>query len=402
MALYVSITNATKAVVRYPKSEPDGLGENEVLVQIEKVAFTANVLGYASVGESMGYYSLFPSEFDGFGKVPSWGVGKIVASNCKAVPVGKRYCGTFPLSSNLVSMRVERATSSSFQDGAEHRRKREPLYSTYHECNSQTDPMYASREAEDRMLVFRPLFPTAWALRFTIMERLVSLVSSSSSSSKWPPRVILISASSKTSYSLAMLLKSQKEIATLEVVGLTSKKNASFVRSLPSAYDTVFAYDELDSALVSLASNARPAVAVDFAGDPRMLLKLSQALGGDLLDLHVVGATHIGEADLGAVLAGEGYESSSLRRPKFFFAPTVVAKIAKKEGTEAYMRALGADFRAFVSSPFGRDMRLQFISRPEELLRTYEGFAKGTIAGEENIIYKPDGVVEVTKVMGRL
>ena len=60
------------------ESRPNS-GKNEVILKIDKYAFTANNITYAVVGEKMGYWQFFPAE-EPYGIVPVWGFADVVSS----------------------------------------------------------------------------------------------------------------------------------------------------------------------------------------------------------------------------------------------------------------------------------------------------------------------------------
>jgi hypothetical protein len=56
--------------------------EGDVLVKVEQFAFTANNMTYALIGGSTGWYwDFFPAP-RGWGRIPVWGFGKVVALAC--------------------------------------------------------------------------------------------------------------------------------------------------------------------------------------------------------------------------------------------------------------------------------------------------------------------------------
>src|SRR5215510_13454382 len=76
---------------------PDGA----LLVKVTRFAFTANNITYAVLGDQLKYWHLFPAPA-GFGNIPVWGFGEVIASNHPNVPVGERLFGYFPMATHLV------------------------------------------------------------------------------------------------------------------------------------------------------------------------------------------------------------------------------------------------------------------------------------------------------------
>ncbi|MBC7415997.1 MAG: DUF2855 family protein, partial [Herminiimonas sp.] len=196
------------------KDSPLAVGQ--VLVKVDKFAFTSNNVTYAAFGEAMSYWRFFPAE-EGWGRIPVWGFGEVVASQCDTVTVGQRFYGYFPMSSYVV-LQPGRVTDSSFFDAADHRKELHPLYNQY--MLTSTDPGYdADRESEIALL--RPLFITSFMIDDFLADNAFFGARA----------VVLSSASSKTAYGLAHLL-AQRGIDQCEVIGLTSPGNVAFTESL--------------------------------------------------------------------------------------------------------------------------------------------------------------------------
>ena len=88
----------TNRIVDTGLSESD-IAEGEVLVKIDRFAFTANNITYAVVGDQFGYWQFFPPsghDVKNWGIIPVWGFADVVASNAEGVPVGERLFGYFP------------------------------------------------------------------------------------------------------------------------------------------------------------------------------------------------------------------------------------------------------------------------------------------------------------------
>jgi hypothetical protein len=162
-------------------------------------------------------------------------------------------------------------------------------------------------------VLFRPLFLTSFLLADQLLEVDGALV--------------LSSASSKTAYGAAFLLRA----AGREVVGLTSPGNVGFTTSL-GCYDRVLTYDA-----VTDLPQARTAY-VDLAGSKPLRQALHAHLTERLvLDL-VVGVTHQDGGPAGP-LAGA--------RPTFFFAPDRVRARTEEWGREGFDDRFGGAWASF-------------------------------------------------------
>lgn len=75
------------------------LDTGEILVKIEKFAYTANNITYAVAGDQIGYWQFFPAQgeqADGWGVIPVWGFAEVIESKTADIPVGDRLYGYFP------------------------------------------------------------------------------------------------------------------------------------------------------------------------------------------------------------------------------------------------------------------------------------------------------------------
>ncbi len=169
---------------------PD-LAEGEALLRVDRVGLTANNVTYAVLGEAFRYWDFFPAPA-GRGVVPLWGFADVIASRAEGVPEGLRVYGYLPSSSHLV-VRPGRPDSRGFRDTTAHR---EPLPSPYNAYAATTgDPAYEP-EREDLQVLYRPLFFTSFVLADQLDD-----------DSAGAEVLVLSSASSKTAYGAAFLLR---------------------------------------------------------------------------------------------------------------------------------------------------------------------------------------------------
>ena len=69
---------AKSRIATQAKANIDG---NEILVRIEKYAFTANNITYGVAGDTIGYWKFFPAaddERNSWGCIPMWGFGEVI------------------------------------------------------------------------------------------------------------------------------------------------------------------------------------------------------------------------------------------------------------------------------------------------------------------------------------
>src|ERR1700722_8374962 len=223
--------------------EANSLPDEALLIKVDRFAFTANNITYATLGEQLKYWQLFPAP-EGFGNIPVWGFGEVIASRHPSIEIGERLFGYFPMATHLV---IEAADVSKrgLRDAAAHRQGVAPVYNAYARVsgNAAFDGLNGDYQA-----LLRPLF----MLSFLVDDFL------SQSEFYGARSVMLSSASSKTAFGLAHLLYSPPE--PTHVIGLTAAGNADFVRSL-GCYHEVPTYDRIESLPDS------PVAFVDMAGN---------------------------------------------------------------------------------------------------------------------------------------
>ena len=292
-------------------------------VRIDRFALTANNVTYAVMGDAMRYWTFFPAAEDGWGRVPAWGVGEVLDT-------GETIYGLFPMASH-VTLELD----DGLVDRAEHRRALAPFYNRY--LRSPADA-----EHVDETLLLRPLFATAFLLQDFLGDD--------------EDPVVLGSASSKTAYSLAFLLRR----AGRPVVGLTSPRNRSFVEAL-GVYDRVLGYDE-----VSELPGA-PLVFVDMAGDGQVRAAVHAT--GKLRRSVAVGATHWERLASGA-------GDPRAPEPEPFFAPAHLDRMSEAIGAAELQRRLDAVWVPFVGR-LGRWLEVEEHAGPDALERVWRSLVDG-------------------------
>ena len=315
----------------------------EARLRIERFGFTANNVTYGAFGEQMGYWRFFPAP-DGWGRIPVWGFGTVADSRADGITEGQRFYGYFPMSST-VTMRP-RPWGGGFEDGSAHRADLPATYNRYFEATAQAFPP----EHDAASAVVRPLYMTGWLIAQHLHE------------GSGP--VALASASSKTAYSTAYAVGRLEDAPA--VIGLTSARNADFVRSL-GFYDTVLTYDEADQ--LPRGESLRY---VDMAGDADLRRRVHEHLGDDLQASIVVGATHWDHGSLGT-----GSGSLPGPAPEFFFAPSVAERLATELGPGEFQRRIGTDWLGFLE-PLGAILEIEEHGGAEAVERVYRSFLDGT------------------------
>ena len=301
---------------RWVNTAPAALADGEVRLHVDSFALTSNNITYAAFGDTMNYWSFYPSGEAATGCIPVWGFASVAQSRCAGVERGERFYGYWPMGDEAVLQPV-RVNEAGFSDGAAHRRELHAVYNHYLRCSA--DPAYvAEREAEQALL--RPLFMTSFLIDDFLDDHQFFGAST----------VVLSSASSKTAYGTAFCLAQRRGSAgAVKSIGLTSPAHLAFAQAL-GCYDEVLTYDAVQSRLPLEAS-----VYVDFSGSVAVRAGVHAHLGEQLAYSCSVGGTHWDALGSGKGLPGP--------RPVLFFAPAQVKKrVADWGGTGLQVRMADA------------------------------------------------------------
>jgi hypothetical protein len=202
-------------------------------------------------------------------------------------------------------------------DKSAHRQGLAAVYNNY--VLNGEDVLYAP-DTEALQVLFRPLFATSFLIDDFITD--AGLFGGK--------QVIFSSASAKTSYAAAQLLKAHG----VKVIGLTSPGNVGFTKEL-GFYDEVAPYGSIGSLDASV-----PSVFVDIAGDATVRAAVHNRFGDNLKYSCAVGATHWDVPRVEEKLPGA--------QPQMFFAPAVVQKRIGDWGPQEFQRKMGEAWRAFL------------------------------------------------------
>jgi hypothetical protein len=332
---------ATTSFVATPEAEAISLAEGEVLLKIDRFAFTANNVTYGVVGDRFSYWDFFPAAEEGWGRIPVWGFADVVRTNHPDVAPGQRFYGYLPMSSYL-AVRPDKVTPAGFIDAAAHRRDLHPVYNTY--IQSANDPVHVAGQDDYEMLM-RPLFMTSFVIDDYLDDN----------GFFGAGIVVLSSASSKTSFGLAYLLH-QNRHHRCRVIGLTSDANKAFVEGM-GLYDQVVGYDDI----AALSSNDA-AVFIDMAGDKSVRLAVHEHYGDGLKLSAMVGVSHWTRQGMEKNMPGAA--------PTLFFAPDQIRKRNKDWGPDGVATRFAAVWRSFLE-PLPGWLTVAVASGPEDVARVY-------------------------------
>ncbi|MEM9340904.1 MAG: DUF2855 family protein [Bacteroidota bacterium] len=317
----VSLKN-TQTTQLVEKRYAGELLSNQVLLKIDKFAFTSNNITYSVVGEQMNYWKFFPTR-PGYGIIPVWGLATVIASGHPQVHVGQRFYGYYPMSSHLL-VTAHQVSDKGFVDHTEHRHSLPPIYNFY--TNTAHDYAFSS-EMENLVAIFRPLFVTSFLIDDYLAEQNFHGAS----------QLLVTSASSKTAQALASLLAHRKKenSLNLSLIGLTSEKNIEFVRRL-GWYDQTLSYHE-----ISQLNTNEKFVVIDFSGNHRTQFQVQTLLKDQLVYNCLVGLVDWENLKGTDPLPQKG---------EFFFAPSHAEKRQQEWGSAKFQQNVEVAWQQFINA----------------------------------------------------
>ncbi|TVR21226.1 MAG: DUF2855 family protein [Ilumatobacter sp.] len=336
--------------------ERPSIGPGQVLLHLDHAALTANNITYGAFGDAMGYWKFFPAADPAWGRIPVWGFADVEASMVDGVAEGERVYGYFPMSTHLV-VEPDRIAPRSFTDGAAHRQLLPPVYNQY---ARMPDPM--DEGTEHLHAVLRPLFTTSFLIDDFLAEE----------GSFDAMSVVIASASSKTALALAAVLAGRGGV---EVVGLTSERNAGFVADV-GYYDRTVTYGDVASLDPSV-----PTVLVDMGGDAAVLREVHGHFGASLRHSCQVGATHWEQVEFGVELPGPA--------PTLFFAPDRIRQRVTDWGATGFAERVDGAWDQFVDSAAGW-LEVVVHRGPEAVGAAYDDVVAGSVAPHQAYIIALD------------
>ena len=219
-------------------------------------------------------------------------------------------------------VKPEHVTPRGFVDGADHRALLPQVYNQYQLATP--DNGFAEGTLDHRM-VFFPLFATGFVLDDYLKDNEYFGANS----------VILSSASSKTSFSLAFLLSEDRHC---KVVGLTSAANRGFVERM-GIYDEVVTYDDIESIDAS-----QRAAFIDMAGNDAVTARIHHHFGDHCVCSSGVGMTHWESR------GGASAEELPGAKRSMFFAPDQIQKRNREWGPLIYQQTMNDAWERFLGA----------------------------------------------------
>lgn len=293
------------------------IADGEIELKVDLFSLTANNITYGAFGDFLKYWQFYPAPDAAWGRVPVWGFATVTASKSDTAKVGERVYGYLPMST-LFRLKPGARRHGGFADESAHRAGLAPVYNGY--TFNGEDALY-TRETEAVQVLFRPLFITSFLIDDFIADNEYYGAS----------QVVFSSASAKTSYAAAQLLKARGDVT---VIGLTSPGNVGFTQQL-GFYDRVVPYGEIGS-----LDGSVPTVFVDIAGDATVRAAVHKQFANNLKYSCAVGATHWDAPRPDEALPGPA--------PQMFFAPSIVQKRIADWGGAGFQSRVGEAWRGFL------------------------------------------------------
>jgi len=349
----VNKTNPSQT--RLDDASPITIADNQVLVKIDRFAFTSNNITYAVAGDMLKYWEFFPVAQDPaeWGIIPAWGFADVVESNLTELPVGERLFGYFPTADNLV-MNPTKVTALNFIEGTEHRAKLPPAYNMYRRVDANTD-----KETEAARMLLEVLYITGFCLHDLLQ------------SNEWygAEQVIVVSASSKTSIGLAYALNDD-QTAPMSI-GLTSARNLDTVKSL-GIYDKSVSYDDVET----IDANKATAI-IDMSGNPVLLNRMHAHLGDNMRRTINVGLTHWDQS--------QNTNGIITERSEQFFAPSYIYQLISDWGFAEYQKKSSTFFAT--AAQRSRDwLKVKEVLGVQGLADIYPQICEGQLAADTGVI----------------
>jgi len=354
--MHVLVRKGALAETKLVAGAPAPLADGEARLRVDLFSLTANNVTYGAAGDFLKYWQFYPSPEEGWGRVPVWGFATVTECKAPDLKVGERVYGYLPMSDTFVVKPGERK-HGGFSDVSAHRAGLAPVYNTY--VFNAGDGLYAP-ETEAMQVLFRPLFATSFLIDNFIAE------------AGWfgAKQVIFSSASAKTAYVAALLMKQRGEA---KVIGLTSPGNAAFTQGL-GAYDEVLRYDAIAG-----MNGTIPSVFIDIAGNSAVRAAVHATFADRLTYSCAVGITHWDAPRSAEALAGP--------QPQMFFAPDIVKKRMADWGPAGFAQRMGAAWAAFL--PFAnRTTRVVQHAGLDAAGRVFADLASGKASPQDGHVVK--------------
>lgn len=239
--------------------------EDSVLLAVERFSLATNNLGYVVLADFLRSWDAFPSPTPGWGRVPAWGMARVVSASETVAAVGSTFTGYVPMATHVAVQ--ARPVDDDLLAMDEPRSLMLPIY---RRLISVTAELGWGEHEIDIDTVMLPVFPFAALLAHDLTR-------------DGARSVVISSASSRSAAALSRVLGNHG----VEVIGLTSDRNRSAVESF-GVYTHVLTYNDIAD-----LPNLTDVVYVDLAGNGELRAAVHQQLGNKLVASIAAGGTHL-------------------------------------------------------------------------------------------------------------
>ncbi|KAG0706931.1 hypothetical protein DFH29DRAFT_995519 [Suillus ampliporus] len=378
---------------------PQTIPSDHVLLEVDRFGYSANNVSYQALGEAshFRYFDFHHApEAEGVssqthGVTPVWGFGTIIKSTHAKVHAGERVYEYFAPARYLLLPVSPDVNKHSFFVRRPHLPPDRRPYNQVTRCAE--DPLYdPSPTAEDLTMLYRPLFWTSFWCEDWL---------NSSNYKGGSTQILISSASSKTAFCLAYLIRRRNSLhgSSRRVIGLTSTKNLDFTKRL-ALYDDVFDYGSFDTSLVGDRARGN-CVYVDVAGNDALNARVRDHFrvrtNSELVACIPLGMTNVPPSTVIPSSAnwvkndftGSGPEAPPGADPKLehFFMPEWLAIRKQQLSVSAITQMQKEAWTRLMTDCRTWGVSLRRVCGPNQVKAAYEEIARQGLAPEEAFVW---------------
>jgi hypothetical protein len=278
-----------------------------------------------------------------------WGVATVKSSKNSHFKVGEKIYGYFPIAKYYCLSPIN-VNSVTFYVSRKHLPEDRIVYSQY--FRQDGDSEYSALQ-EDHMIIFRPLWGTAYFLDDYLNENKFFN----------GENVLISSASSKTAYCLAILLKKRNK----NIIALTSARNINFIKGL-ALYNQIFDYNHIEK------MDKVSTLYVDLAGNSSLNERIYRCFENHLVKRVAVGMSHFDKQKPSLIPLSQSTANS---HSVTFFAPDWIKKRSIHSKHELIIQKIPAwkEFLAFANERVPLNIRFGMQNTKSVYLEMLHGKA---------------------------
>lgn len=373
---------------------PQSIPNDHVLLKVDRFGFSANNVTYQALGEAshFRYFEFHQTpEAEGVssqthGVTPVWGFGTIIKSTHPKIHPGERVYGYFAPARYILLQVSPDVNKYSFFVHRPHLPLDRRPYNQITRCAE--DPLYdSSPTAEDLTMLYRPLFWTSFWCEDWL---------NSSNYKGGSTQILISSASSKTAFCLAYLIRKRNSLqgsSTRRVIGLTSTKNLAFTKRL-GLYNDAFDYESFDTSLFGNLARGHW-IYVDVTGNDALNARVRNHFrvcrDSELVACIALGLTNVSASTIKPSSANWGSGSEALQGddPKLehFFMPEWFS-IRKRQLSISAITLMQKEAWTRLMSDCGTwGVSLRRVCGPDQVKAAYEDIVRRGLAPEDAFVW---------------